>query len=860
MCLPSEWAIARGTKASAMTLVRLLVSLVFLALALGAAPSPAADTPLAYDAFVKGATPQRGLFTIWHRAGGVYLELAASQLDREYVQTIVPASGLGANFVVYGNTDHLPAELVRFERAGDEVAIEWPNPYFVAPHEPSAARALAGNVAHTVVALAPIAAEDPKTGAIVIDAAPFLGDQLNLKAILAQSLRGKSKATPYELDTARTFFGATKAFPRNVLLHAMQTWSSDDQRLDDSVPDPRHVAIDVAYNIADPVASPGYRPRYADDRVGFYDDVYLTFDDDEVLSRSLRYAVRWNLQPSDPAKALSPATHPMIFYMSDTVPQRYRAGIRAGVLKWNLAFEKLGIEDALQVRDQPNDPNWDPDDIRYNVLRWVPEYKASFGADSQTLYDPRTGEEFRTGILISADVPSFALREWRDLVDPVRFGRATDPMPQKFLDDTWLSTILHETGHNLGLQHNFIGSRAYTAAELQDPAFTATHGIASTVMEYAPTNLWPRGTPQGDYKQTTLGPYDYYAMRWAYGRIPGAATPEDEIPALSKLAAAWSDPAYRYASDEDVSWANGHAADPRVEQGILTNDPLGWCDVQLRMERGIVDRLGSFFPSAGDAYESETSAFGMLMGQYRTCAVMPAHFIGGQYLSRAHRGDPGAEPPVVPVPYDVQRHAFAALDRYLFSATAFRFSPSLLQSLGYSEWAGYGYVSLEGYGNLPAFEYDPPARHDDAVADQVAAMQGAAIEQMFRPLVLARIADGASQTTAGRPMRLVDLFDWMHRSVFAELRGGRHATPIDAMRRTLQQRYVATLVALATQPQPGAPEDARSLARADILKLQRETAIAAHAPGLDRETLAHLADLHAQTHDALRNPHAGGGA
>ena len=121
--------------------------------------------------------------------------------------------------------------------------------------------------------------------------------------------------------------------------------------------------------------------------------------------RDSRYLVRWNIQPSDPSKPLSPAKHPMIFYMSDTVPERYRPAIRAAVLGWNDAFRRLGIEGALEVRDQPDDPNWDPDDIRYNVLRWVTEAQASFGADSQTLYDPRTGQEFRTGILISADVP-----------------------------------------------------------------------------------------------------------------------------------------------------------------------------------------------------------------------------------------------------------------------------------------------------------------------------------------------------------------------------------------------------------------------------------------------------------------------
>ena len=436
-----------------------------------------------------------------------------------------------------------------------------------------------------IVGLAAIAALDEKTGAVVIDASPFLEDQLNLKAVLAQNVHDTPRADPYMLDRDRTYFGATKSFPKNVVIEALQDWTSESQHLRDAIPDPRHLQMHVTYNIADITPSPDYRPRYADDRVGIYDDIYLSFDNDEVLSRDLRYLIRWNLRPSDPSKPVSPALHPMIFTMSDTIPEKYRAPIKAAVLKWNDAFLKLGMSDAVQVVDQPNDPNFDPDDIRYNVLRWVTEQRASFGADSQTLYDPRTGEEFRTGILISADVPIEAQRDWTYVVDPLRFGRSTDPMPQKFLDDAWLATIMHETGHNLGMQHNFVGSRAYTAKQLQDKNFTSKYGIASTVMEYAPLNIWPKPYANGDYAQTVLGPYDYYAMKYAYGTIPGAQSPEDELPALRKLASAWSDPTYRYESDEDVSWEDGHAADPRAEQGILTNDMIAWCDVQMKMAR-----------------------------------------------------------------------------------------------------------------------------------------------------------------------------------------------------------------------------------------------------------------------------------
>jgi hypothetical protein len=830
---------------------RRLVSVLFFVLALAALGGISrADGPVPYETFVKDATPSRGLFTIWHKDGKVYLELAPSQLDTDFIQTIVPSSGLGGRFVVYGNTDHLPTELVRFERAGNSVAILWPNPYFVAPHSPAAQRAIAGNFPRTIVGLAPIAAVDAKSGAIVIDAAPFLDDQLDLKDVLKQGLHDDPKSEPYVLDRDHSYFGITKAFPQNVVLEALQSWTSDDQKVDDVLPDPRHLQMRVTYNLAQAPDHPDYRPRYADDRVGIYDDIYLSFDNDEVLSRELRYIVRWNLQPSDPTKAVSPAKHPMVFYLSDTIPEKYRAPIRAAVLKWNGAFLKLGISDALQVLDQPKDPDWDPDDIRYNVLRWVTEYQASFGADSQTLYDPRTGEEFRTGILISADVPLYALHEWKYVVDPARYGRTTDPMPEKYLDDVWLATIMHETGHNLGMQHNFIGSRAYTAKELQDQNFTGKYGVASTVMEYAPINIWPKGTPQGDFSQTVLGPYDYYAMHWAYGAVPGAATPEDEIPTLSKWASAWSDPMDRYASDEDISWQNGHAADPRVEQGILTNDPLGWCAGQLALDRDLMMHLDERFPAAGEAYEAETDAFHMLYGRYAQCAEMPTHFIGGQYLSRAHRGDPGAEPPVVPVPRAVQYRAFQMLDAYLFSATAWRLRPALLAHLGYSEWSGYGYVGFEGYGNLPKWSYDPPLRHDVAYAEGVAKIQSQAIAQMFLPVVLARIADGASESTAPGAMRLEDLFAWMHAGVFGEL--GQPATrTIGPMRRTLQQNYLATLVALVTKPQPGTPADATALARADLQRVVDESAKLLRAPGLDATTRAHVDLLRARAHAAV---------
>ncbi|HVA28195.1 MAG TPA: zinc-dependent metalloprotease [Candidatus Baltobacteraceae bacterium] len=801
-----------------------------------------------YAAFAASATAQPGLFTIWRKNGSVYLDLKTDQLDTDFLESIVPGNGMGGNFIVWGNTDHLPAMLTRFERAGNGIAIVWPNSSFIAPGSDPGTLAVRSNFPQSVVGVGKIVAEGD--GHIVFDASPLFKDTLDLEQIINGSLH-TTPQTAYHLDPERTYFGATKAFPENVVIHVNQLWATSAPHVaPDTAPDARSVQMDVVYNFAQ-LPSDSYTPRYADDRIGLYDDIYLDFSPnrDEAPDRYLRYLVRWNFAPANP-NVPSDATHPMVFYMSNTVPVRFRKAIADAVLRWNGALARVGILNAIQVRPQPNEPNWDPDDIRYNVLRWVTEESPSFGADSQTLFDPRTGEEFRTGILISAVSAQSAANAWRYIIDPVRYGRYTDPVPQQLVYDHFQSEIMHETGHNLGMQHNFIGHDAYTAAQLQNPAFTAKYGIATTVMEYAPLNIWPRPYGQGSYYQTVLGPYDYFEMKYAYQPIPGATTPDAELPVLRTWASQWSNPLYRYASDEDVAWGNGHAVDPRVETGELTTDQLGWTQIQLGMNRRLMDGAAKSLPYAGSAYEQATDVFTNAFYRYLTLVSKTAHYVGGQYLSRAHRGDLGASAPIVPVPLATQRRALALLDNYLFSDRYLTFSPGLLDKLGYSEWAGYGYVGWEGYGNLPVWAYDPPERHDFPAIANIAAAQRRTIDFLFMPQTLARLEQNPLEST-GPTLTMGDLFAWMQQSIYREL-ANPSTHGISLLRRNLQSIYEEKLIALAGTPQPGAPEGARELARLELRRLGAAARAKLRSGELDDLTRAHVAALADRAASALK--------
>jgi hypothetical protein len=847
------------------------ISLAFFSLGAPAAlaqSGPAAAAPADYATFTKGLTPQRGLFTIWRKSGKVYLELSKDQLDTDFIQTGVPANGIGGG----GITPGLPylqfptARIVRFSRADDKIVVSWPNTSFVATEGTPAARAVAQSFAPSVIATAPIVAQDAATGRAVFDASYFLGDILGIGDAFRQIFdTDKKPGSAYRLDETRTYFGATKAFPENVIIEADQTFASAQPPDEvDNVIDARAIQIDVKYNIAKAPALGIYMPRLADDRIGYYPNIQLQFDSDSLRERQVRYITRWNL-----------ARHPMVYYISNTVPLQYRATIRAALLTWNNAFAAIGYPNAVIVKDQPDDPNWDPDDIRYNTVHWLTQAYGGGYAQAGLVWDPRTGEMIHTSIVIDADLARFGYLEGADWADPVRtlgagdgfvageagyaagakasatFGLsalwAMDEIPQwqvprNYTQNFLRAIVLHESGHNWGLQHNFIASEAYSSAQLRSKAFTEQHGLANSVMEYTPTNVWPKGTSTGDYFQTVLGPYDYYAIKYGYASIPGATTPEQERPTLLRWASAWSHPWYRFAMDEDVHWASGHAIDPRIDQFDLTNDNLGWCDAQMRIVDTVVRGIPTRYRQDEQSHDPMRQAFeGVLFPAY-VCTQVAWHYIGGEALSRAHVGDSDAVLPLTPVSRSESRRAFAFLDAHLFAPGAWNLSPNLLRLMVYSEWV----TDLP----QPVWAYDPPLRHDEPVAQIVEGLQQRTLEQMFNPVLLQRLDDLALKYHSGSTMSLSDVFAWTQSAVYGDLGGGGVAS-MGEIHRSLQQWYARKLAQMLLAPKPGTPYDAQSLARAELLAVRDNARGALGRRRLDLLTKAHLGALQAVADQAL---------
>ena len=148
------------------------------------------------------------------------------------------------------------------------------------------------------------------------------------------------------------------------------TYASGGSGSIDTVPDSRGVTLVIHYSISR-LQETGYQPRLADDRVGHFLTVVKDFSKTGADDQFVRYVNRWDLRKIEPTAKVSPPVTPIIFWIEKTVPYKFRAAVREGILEWNKAFEKAGFSNAIEVRQQPDDATWDPEDINYNTFRWI---------------------------------------------------------------------------------------------------------------------------------------------------------------------------------------------------------------------------------------------------------------------------------------------------------------------------------------------------------------------------------------------------------------------------------------------------------------------------------------------------------
>lgn len=791
---------------------------------------------------LEGAEEIPGVIRLFRKENQLWAELESSTYSQEFIVLLAIARGIGQDPILggmtWGNGDDW---IWSFRKVGDKVLVVRKSTRF---------RANEGTPAATAVEYAYTDSVLHSLG--IITQGPHGGDMVDVSTIFLSDLPQISQVLPgFYFSAEKSVFTKIKGFERNVELELAATYASSGSQRFESVPDSRGVTIHVHYSLS-PIPKTGYSPRIADDRVGYFVTALKDFTRNDARDRFVRYINRWDLKKSDPSAKLSPPKQPLIFWMEKTIPYDYRPTIRAGIEEWNKAFEQAGLVHAIEVRQQPDDATWDPEDISYNTFRWITS-GAGF-AMGPSRVNPYNGQILDADIIFDADFitywkqefesfspesvleltgEAFDLKGYEKLKEELRYefpgssqacrrqqgmarqlllgsvgmNRNTPEAAenlQRLILQGLKGTVMHEVGHTLGLRHNFKGSNYLTIQQLNDPMRPAGNALLSSVMDYDAVNIVPEGTKQGDYYTPTIGPYDYWAIEYGYKPFEGSSEKDE----LAKIAARSGEPDLAYATDEDT---RGIDPDPLSNRWDLGQDPLEFASRQATLVAQRLPKVVSELVGEGEDYSQARQAFNVLLSSHGQAMYFVSRFVGGVELSRSHRGDPNAKAPFTGVTANRQRAALQILKDQVFSDKPFLVPQEIYSSLGTTRWTHWG-TSV-------------PDRTDYPVHDMILMWQTRIMNQLLSSLTLSRVHDATLMWSgAADPFTPAELLRWTSDTVFAELDSTAKKNyttqdpAISSLRRNLQRACMRRMADIA-MGYSGAPDDCQTVAFAELKRL-----------------------------------------
>ncbi len=709
----------------------------------------------------------RGMFNVYAQDGKYYFEIPVSLLQRDMlVVNKLQRVPFELNDAGVNRGTNYETQMIRFEWNKEEkkIRVRQSRPLPESPENDAITRSVRDNFISPLIADFKLEACNADSTSVIIQINDIYdGSETSINNVFDNINLGTSAVK----DLSRIM--SIKALPNNIVATSELTTKVREGMS----------AVNVTVEVSSSLVLLPEKPmmgRLDDPKVGYFTKDLLYFSDSQQKTEEKKYITRWRLEPKPEDREaylrgeLVEPEKPIVFYIENSTPYRWRKYIKQGIEDWQVAFERAGFKNAIIAKELPDSIAANADDINYSVVTYAASSKAN--AMGPSILDPRSGEILEADIMWWHNVISM-VQEWITVqtgaIDPKARGTK---LPDEMMGDAIRFVACHEVGHSLGLRHNMMGSWTFPTDSLRSKSFTdKMNSTASSIMDYARYNYVAQPGDGVTAVSPHIGPYDIFAIEYGY-RWYGLPTPEAEKDVLYDFLNKHNGRLYKYSEAQDPR----SAVDPRAQNEDLGDDPVRSSELGIANLKRIVPEIIKWTTTGekGQTYEEASRLYYAVITQWNNYLYHVMANIGGIYIENTTVGDG-----VKTYTYVEKEKQEASLDFLLNEVLCY---PRWLFDTEISD-----YTFLLRKNPTGVIEYAP--------SQILKNTQGYIFWDLLSNDRLMRMLENELKN-GKKAFTVVEMMDKMHNSIFATtIKGG---TP-DVMERNLQKGFLDALITAAAE-------------------------------------------------------------
>lgn len=601
------------------------------------------------------AKNKSGLFTVSQVDTKYYFQIPDSLFNR-YMLVVTRYLSTPEGFGTFGG-EKANEQTIYFEKGSNNTVYLRSLQYRqdVRSADSMLAKALEGSNENPIVAAFPIKTTNPDTKDVVIEVTDVFKKDNAMFSIGSQD---KTEKKLTSLADDKSFVESIDTYPINIETKTTKTYTS-------STSSSGSITLRLNTSIVLLPKTP-MRKRFFDERVGYFANKYVLFDDDEQRAQKKFIVQRYRLEPKDKdikkylrGELVEPKKQ-IVYYIDPATPKKWRPYLIAGINDWQKAFEAAGFKNAIVGKEWPeDDKTMSLEDARYSVVRYLASETPN--AYGPRISDPRSGEIMESHVGWYHNVMKLVQRWYMIQAGPL------DPRARKMhLDDELMGQLIrfvssHEIGHTIGLRHNMGASSATPVEKLRDKKWVEENGHTVSIMDYARFNYVAQPedniSPIGLYPR--IGSYDKWAVEWGYKYYPNTKDEFEEEKLLAQLTtdSLKANPKLWFGGE-------GKDEDPRSQSEDLGDDAVLASDYGIKNLKRVVPHLIEWTYQPNDPYDNLADMHKAVVRQYGLYLYHVLKNIGNNYITKRTVDEKGVV--YKPVPKAKVKAAIDYLGRQLF--------------------------------------------------------------------------------------------------------------------------------------------------------------------------------------------------